>query len=157
MCSSSQGSAVECGSPAMTVIASATTAYCQNQAAYLHRTPPETPPSHVYGNGFNQAPPVLLRDVRSVTAWFIHVTHFVCLQIRGIRASPPIVNKNSRSPTPASDAPLMERHRFSLPHTLYPGMPYVFSRKCLKTITLKKKDYMYKLGGKELVFCNFQR
>lgn len=44
--------------------------------------------------------------------------------MNNVRASPPI-NRNSRSPTPGSDVSHMDRHRFSLPPTLFQGMPYV--------------------------------
>ncbi|KAK5647275.1 hypothetical protein RI129_002167 [Pyrocoelia pectoralis] len=104
--SCSSQSSTGTSSPATTVVAG----YCSNPTTASYRTPPETPPTQnaAFGYGPNFMPPMVLR------------------QMSNIRASPPI-NRNSRSPTPASDISYMDRHRFSLPPTVYQGMPpYVF-------------------------------
>lgn len=46
-----------------------------------------------------------------------------------VHASPPITNRNSRSPTPASDISHVDRHRMPMPPTVYQGMPYVLQCK----------------------------
>ncbi|KAF5281814.1 hypothetical protein FQA39_LY05028 [Lamprigera yunnana] len=103
--SGSSQSSTGTNSPATTVVAG----YCNNSNTASYRTPPETPPTQnvAFGYGPNFVSSPIIR------------------QINNIRASPP-VNRNSRSPTPANDVTHMERHRFSLPPTLYQGMPYVF-------------------------------
>ncbi|KAK4886028.1 hypothetical protein RN001_002299 [Aquatica leii] len=103
--SGSSQSSTGTSSPATTVMAN----YCNNPTTASYRTPPETPPTQnvAFGYGPNFVPSAVIR------------------QMSNVRASPPI-NRNSRSPTPASDMSHVERHRFSLPPTLYQGMPYVF-------------------------------
>ncbi|KAF5274789.1 hypothetical protein FQR65_LT00372 [Abscondita terminalis] len=103
--SCSSQSSTGTSSPATTVMAN----YCSNPATASYRTPPETPPTQnvAFGYGPNFVPSAVIR------------------QMSNIRASPP-VHRNSRSPTPASDISHVDRHRFSLPPTLYQGMPYVF-------------------------------
>ncbi|GJQ81038.1 putative nucleic acid binding protein [Trypoxylus dichotomus] len=98
----SSHSSTEANSPAMTVIAG----YCQNQSSAVYRPPSETPPSHgTYPGNFISTPPIMLR------------------QMNNIHASPPVTNRSSRSPTPASD--ITERQRMMFP-PLYQGIPYVF-------------------------------
>ncbi|KAK9745114.1 SUZ domain [Popillia japonica] len=97
----SSHSSTEANSPAMTVIAG----YCQNQPGAVYRPPSETPPTHgAYPGNFISTPPMMLR------------------QVNNIRASPPVTNRSSRSPTPASD--ITDRQRMMFP-PLYQGIPYV--------------------------------
>uniref|UniRef100_A0A1Y1L854 R3H domain-containing protein n=1 Tax=Photinus pyralis TaxID=7054 RepID=A0A1Y1L854_PHOPY len=100
--SCSSQSSTGTSSPATTVVAG----YCSNPTTASYRTPPETPPTQnaAFGYGPNFMPPMVLR------------------QMSNVRASPPI-NRSSRSPTPASDISHMDRQRFSLPPSMYQGMP----------------------------------
>ncbi|KRT80887.1 hypothetical protein AMK59_5476, partial [Oryctes borbonicus] len=100
----SSHSSTEASSPAMTVIAG----YCQNQSSAMYRPPSETPPTHgTYPGNFISTPPIMLR------------------QMNNIHASPPVTNRSSRSPTPASD--ITDRQRMMFP-PVYQGIPYVLQR-----------------------------
>lgn len=90
-------------SPATTVIAGF------NPNAGLYRTPPETPPTPHMTGGF---PPNFMQPM-------------VMRQMSNVHASPPVTNRSSRSPTPASDIIHVDRHRMPLPSAVYQGMPYV--------------------------------
>lgn len=132
----SSHSSTEANSPAMTVIAG----YCQNQPGAVYRPPSETPPTHgAYPGNFISTPPMMLRQVDMyiviyyIVILLIRKSSIIChyinrfLQVNNIRASPPVTNRSSRSPTPASD--ITDRQRMMFP-PLYQGIPYVLQRKC---------------------------
>ncbi|XP_025830022.1 cAMP-regulated phosphoprotein 21 isoform X2 [Agrilus planipennis] len=100
---SSHGGSTGTNSPATTVIAGG---YSGGQGQSLYQTPQTSPTQNVqfsYASGFVQAG----------------------LHKQAPNVFPTTSSRSSRSPTPAGDIPHNDKQRFSLPPTLYQGVPFV--------------------------------
>ncbi|XP_017778860.1 PREDICTED: cAMP-regulated phosphoprotein 21 isoform X2 [Nicrophorus vespilloides] len=93
----SSQSSTENSSPAMTVVAN-----YNNQGMY-HRSTPETPPMVQPQSNYS---PMMFRNMNN------------------IKASTPVTNRSSRSPTPANDTHIERSQRISMQPIVYQGLPY---------------------------------